>query len=295
MPPPSISPCHSRHSSGTYTPPLSSDFQSYGVVPPQYPNQGQITPGSILPSTTSTASPPTTVAPPKIFSPVGSGLESNLGIIHPQAQKTGTTSPPQPQVATVPSSNLGKPLFSFPSSFNMVPIASALDTSHVRSNPVISPDTSPQADGNNPNTSQIQSFQNTNVVKQEPLIFMPSPTRADSVAPLPVGSVEKRSPILSRAYQGSGPKLYTPPPLNNSGGNSPVVSRRSPTSTPTGIHSESSSPRSSTPENGYHSEHTSRHNSVEFDSKEGMKVTIGAIEEIIIKCSDILKVQYLIV
>jgi hypothetical protein len=245
-----------------------------------------------------TTNPPTTSAPPKIFSPVGATLESDPGIIHPLAQKFGTTPPTQPPpVTTEPPSSLGKPLFSFPSSFNMVPISSALDTSHVRANPVISPDTSPQT-VDSANTDQMPSFQCTNMVKQGTLIFTPSPTSADSDATLLMSTVGKRSPILNRAYQnGNGHRHYTPPPVNGSGRNSPVVSpalapnmNRSPGSTPTSGHSASSTPRSSTPDNGYHSEHTSRNNSEEFDSEEGMKVTVAAIEEIIIKCSNILKV-----
>ena len=299
--PPSISPCHSRHSSGAYTPPLVPVAKGYGLISPHIPNQPTYASVVQGPPTTNIANPPTTVAPPVIFSQVGATLESaaDPGIIHPLAQKSTPPTKPPP-ITTEPSLNLGKPLFSFPNSFNVVPISSALDTSHVRSNPVISPDISPQT-VDSANTNKMLSFQNTNMTTQGPLIFTPSPTSADRSSPLPVSTVGKRSPILNRAYQnGDAPKLYTPPPMNSSGNNSPVVStalpptlNRSPVSTPTGVHSASSTPRSSTPENGYHSEHTSRHNSEEFDSEEGMNMTVEAIEDTILKCSNILKVQYL--
>ena len=306
MPP--TSPCHSRHSSGTYTPPLLPDAKGYNMVPPQYPipcySVGQNNSQTQIPYGNMVQVPPTTnqssiVAPPQLFSPVNAPLQSDPGIVHPLAQKAGTTAPTQLPVTTAPPSNLGKPLFSFPSSFNVVPISSALDTSHVRSNPVISPETSPQ-NVESSSIDQIPSFQNPNLVTQGPLIFTPSPTSADNGKSLPMNTVEKRSPILNKAYQnGNSPKLYTPPPLSNSGRNSPIVSpshipimnRSSPVSTPTSTHSASSTPRSSTPENGHLSEHTSRHNSEDFDSQEGLKVTIEAIEETIIKCANILKVK----
>ena len=308
---PPASPCHSRHSSGTYTPPLLPDTKAYRVVPPQYPTQchslGQnnsqthMSYGDMVqvPPTTNLS---TTVTPPQLFSPVSAPLQSDGGIVHPLAQKSSTTTPTQLlPVTTAPPSNLGKPLFSFPGSFNMVPISSALDTSHVRSNPIISPETSPQSGIND----QVPSFQNTNMATHGPLIFTPSPTSADSGTSLPLSTaVQKRSPILNRAYpNGNSPKMYAPPPLNSSGRNSPIVSppqapvinRSSPVSTPTPTgthsHSASGSPRSSTPENGHLSEHTSRHNSEDFNSEEGMEVTIEAIEETIIKCTNILKVN----
>lgn len=306
MPP--TSPCHSRHSSGTYTPPLLPDTKGYGMVPHQYPtpcyssgqnnSQTQMPYGNMV-QVSPTTNQSKTVAPPQLFSPVGAPLQSDPGIIHPLAQKSITTIPTQLPVTTAPPSNLGKPLFSFPSSFNMVPISSALDTSHVRSNPIISPETSPQ-NVESANIDPISSFQNVNMVTQGPLIFTPSPTSADSGTSPPMSTVQKRSPVLNRAYQnGNSPKLYTPPPLTNSGRNSPIVSppqvpivnRSSPVSTPTGTPSASSTPRSSTPENGHLSEHTSRHNSEDFDSQEGLKVTVEAIEETIIKCANILKVN----
>ena len=252
------------------------------------------------PPTTNMVNPTTKVASPMIFSQVGAMLEPNTGIIHPLAQRSTTTPLTQPPtVAAKPPSNLGKPLFSFPSSFNVMPISSALDTSHVRANPVISPDTSPQTI-DSVNTNVMAGFQNTNMATQAPLMFTPSPTSADGIPKLPTSTVAKRSPILNRAYQnGDGPKLYMPPPVNGSGRNSPLISaaliapalNRSPVSTPTGVHSASSTPRSTTPDdNGYHSEQTSRHNSEDFDSEEGMSMTVEAIENTIIKCSDVLKV-----
>ncbi|XP_028397665.1 steroid receptor RNA activator 1-like [Dendronephthya gigantea] len=90
--------------------------------------------------------------------------------------------------------------------------------------------------------------------------------------------------------------------MTGSGRNSPVVSPAlgpikniSPVSTPICSRSAPSSapntPRSLTPDDGYRSESISRHNSEDFDSQAGMKATVEAIEEIIIKCSNILKAR----
>ena len=253
----------------------------------------------MVPPTTNMVNPATTVASPMMFSHVGATSKPNAGIIYPQAQKCSTIPLTQPPaIATEPPSNLGNPLFSFPSSFNMMPISSVLDTSHVRANPIISPDTSPQS-VDSVNTNPMAGFQNANMATQAPLMFTPSPT-GDGITKLLGSAVAKRSPVLNRAYQnGDGPRLYTPPAMNGSGRNSPVISpalsvpavNRSPVSTPTGVHSACSTPRSTTPDdNGYHSEHTSRHNSEEFDSEEGMNKTVEAIEDTILKCSNILKV-----
>lgn len=255
------------------------------MVQSQYPIQSYSNHGSMVPNLPTT--PPTTIAPPQIFSPVESRLESNPGIIHPLVQKSSPTPaiPPKP-VTTIPrASNLGKPLFS-PSGFNMVPISSALDTSHVRANPDISPEIAPVAS------------KDSKIVSQQPLIFTPSLTSADTAVPPLTGTVGKRSPVLNQAYQNSnGTKIYTPPQVTGSGRNSPVVSpalgptsNASPVSTPVCSHSAPNTPRSLTPDDGYRSEHISRHNSEDFDSQEGMKATVEAIEETIIKCSNILKV-----
>lgn len=296
VPPSPISPCHSRHSSGTYTPPLLPSAEVCGLVPSQSQGLLPASNNAQVPTITSIGNLAPMYTPP-IFARVDATLEANKGISHPLAQHPLAPPTQPPPVTNGPPSNLGKPLFSFPSSFNMVPISSALDTMHVRSNPFVSPDASPQ-DVKSANITHVSSFQSANLATEGPLPFTPSPTSADNNATLPARTASQRSPILNRTCPNSnGHKLYTPPPLNSCGRNSPVFSpvsapnmSGSPASTPPSGRSASSSPRSSTPVNGYHSEHTSRRNSEDFDSKEGMNTTIEALEETIVKCSDILKV-----
>lgn len=266
---PTISPCHSRHSSGSFTPPLPTEYPSPTItaqVPSQYPVQSLVSSQSSsldlsskkyvlhgqIPLVTSVQA--TRTAPPKISSPV----------------------------STAPPPILGQPLFSFPKSFNMAPVSKALDSSHVRSHPDLvldsSPDSQNSLNGNQPSKNILANFPSEAV--PPPLIFTPSPTSTNSFTPSPNDVIRKSSPVLNRTYKSNSvPSLYTSPPTGN----------KSPVSTPTGVHSAGNTPRSASPACGCRSNEAGQDINETFDSQEVMKVTVEALEETILKCSNILK------
>ena len=168
----------------------------------------------------------------------------------------------------------------------MAPVSSALDSSHVRSNPNLLLDSSPDSEdfvnGNQSSKKSLPIFPN-NQAAPTPLIFTPSPTSGNGFIPSPSDAVGKRSPVLTRTFKSNSvPSLYTP------------MINKSPGSTPTGVHSACNTPRSASPDYAFRSNEVSQDNSEHFDSQEAMKVTVEALEETILKCSDILKVQYLL-
>lgn len=171
----------------------------------------------------------------------------------------------------------------------MAPVSSALDSSHVRSNPDLlldsSPDSPNSVNGNQHSKKTLPIFPN-NEVALAPLIFTPSPTSANGFIPSPNDAVGKRSPVLTRTFKSNSvPSLYT------------SIINKSPGSSPTGVHSACNTPRSASPDYAFRSNEVSQdwqNNSENIDSQEAMKVTVEALEETILKCNDILKVQLLL-
>ena len=291
---PAISPCHSRHSSGSFTPPLATECQNVAAVA-KNPSQCHIE------SLISACSQPSVVNLPSKHYSMDMQVPETTGVINTLTLQTTST----PKVSSPPSlpSKLGQPLFSFPNSLNMLPVSSALDSTHVRSNPDILVDTSQHTKNSmderqlSANTSLVFSSQETTPV---PLIFTPSPTGINNFTTSSNDPVGKTSPVLNRTYlNGPASSLHTSPSqINGSGRDSPSVFpapplhviNKSPTSTPTRTHSPCNTSRSTTPDKGFRSTDGSWHNSEDFDSQEAIKVTSEALEETIIKCSSILKV-----
>lgn len=279
----SVPPIHEHGTSTQTLPPFCDKVDGFSAQQPHYQ----------MPASNLVGNPNTSTFPPsQIFTPV----QQHPYVTHSEARKLNNELSLEQSISACPepqaSSSLGQPLFSFPSSFNMTPISSALDDSLVRSNPIINPETS--ARNYTTVSGQASELYSSSPVQQT-RIFTPLPSSGNSITTSPISNIDKRSPILERAFRNSS-KINTPP-LVDSGRNSPVLSVEQDSSqviATTETHSASSSPRCQTPDNACHSDPTSRHSSDQFDSVEALKVTVDAIEEIILMSSSILKVIYIL-